>query len=147
MAVWCRNLRADPPLRYHLDMGTQAAISVATLAWAAICPRGYVEWRTWILMAARLAVYLPKSSRKLVGTPIALQRPADPRALGVLADGWRLMLGEPACLPACFPVHPHPKRCGHDAPQAREYFWCCWEGWCCLSGSPCSWWYTQRRSG
>ena len=104
VAIWCRNLRADPPLRYHLDMGTQAALILAVLAWGAISPRGYMKWRTWILMVARLAIYLPQSSRELVGTPIALQRPADPRPLGVLADGWRLMLGEPACLPACPPA-------------------------------------------
>ena len=93
-----------PPLRNHLDIGTQGAMALAPLAWAVISPRGYLKWRTWTIVAARLAVYLPQSSRRLSTTPIALERPTDPQRLGVLVDGWRLMLGEPACLPACPPA-------------------------------------------
>ena len=155
VAIWCRNLRGDPPLRYHLDMATQTAIALAALAWAAISPRGYMKWRTWIIVAARLAFYLPQSSRRLAGAPIALERPADARALGVLVDGWRLMLGEPACLPTRLPARPPASLQSHlavrvnclPAPQAPEFLWCFCMEWCFPSGSPCSWWYTQRRSG
>eukprot|EP00887_Chlorella_sp_A99_P000962 scaffold5.g962.t1 len=98
LATWLRAARSRPaaPATYHLGMAAQFFCGCGIVAFMFQRPALFLEWRTWIALAARVLLYVPSSSRQLRGAPQALGHAAAPGALGAAVDLLRLLHGEPS---------------------------------------------------
>lgn len=79
---------------YHIGAGLQLAALTGLLAAMLATPASFLRMRVYLLLPVKLAMYLPPSSRGLVGVPQVLQREASPGVRGTMADAYRLFVGE-----------------------------------------------------
>ena len=79
---------------YHIGAGLQLVALTSLLAAMLVTPATFLRARVLLLLAVKLALYLPSSSRGLAGVPQVLRHAASPGVRGTMVDASRLFVGE-----------------------------------------------------